>query len=406
MRCTGSTASSAMSAKPPTDPVAIRGKILVIVTEDWFALSHFKPLLEELKTLAHSVVIATRSSGRLHEIEDIGVQVCQLDMQRGSRNPLSILAVSRDIARLVDDQKPDVVHAIAFQSMVLLSSALRYAKHGPPAVMYHLTGSGYLSTSRSWAVHGLRRLALASLKSSRARLNPWLLAENPDDAASMHRAGVTAEERTTLLPGAGVDLAHFPVLPPPQGAMPRVAFVGRMLHSKGVAVLVEAHQRLWTDGCRLQLALYGSADASAHQAIPQQTLEDWGTRPGIGWHGHVRDIVGVWRQADIAVVPSLGGEGMPRAMLEAAACGRPLVVSEVAGGRHFVQPNVEGLVVPPGDATALAGALQRLAGDAELRARFGAAARERVASHFTEAHVRARVRTAYLDMGASRASDA
>jgi glycosyltransferase involved in cell wall biosynthesis len=125
-------------------------------------------------------------------------------------------------------------------------------------------------------------------------------------------------------------------------------------------------------------------------------LASWSREPGIAWHGRTGDIVGVWRAADVAVVPALGGDGMPRAMVEAAACGRPLVVSDVPGCRQFVRPRVEGLVVPPGDAAALAGALAELAIDPEFRARAGAAARQRVAQDYTEEAVRGKIREVYL----------
>ncbi len=123
-------------------------------------------------------------------------------------------------------------------------------------------------------------------------------------------------------------------------------------------------------------------------------LSAWGTEAGITWHGRTGDIVGVWRAADIAAVPALDGDGMPRAMLEAAACGRPLVVSDVAGCRQFVRPGVEGLVVAPGDPAAFAEALARLAGDRTWRLEAGAAARRRV-QHCSEDAVRATIRNVY-----------
>jgi glycosyltransferase involved in cell wall biosynthesis len=129
--------------------------------------------------------------------------------------------------------------------------------------------------------------------------------------------------------------------------------------------------------------------------VPQHTLDSWNGEAGVRWHGRTSDIAGVWRQADIGVVPSLAGEGMPRAMLEAAACGRPVIVSDIPGCRQFVRHGVEGLVVPPGDADALADALGQLATDRELRLRMGSAARRRVLEGYTEEDVRLRIRALY-----------
>jgi glycosyltransferase involved in cell wall biosynthesis len=106
----------------------------------------------------------------------------------------------------------------------------------------------------------------------------------------------------------------------------------------------------------------------------------------------------VWRRADIFVLPARGGEGLPRALLEAAACARPLVVTNVPGCRHFVRDGVEGFVVPPDDPVALADALQGLARDADLRKRMGEAARLRLLHGFTEAHVKQSLLAAYQSL--------
>ena len=78
-----------------------------------------------------------------------------------------------------------------------------------------------------------------------------------------------------------------------------------------------------------------------------------------------------------------------------AASGRALVVTDVPGNRHFVRDGIEGLTVPPGDVSALAAALHRMANDRELRLSLGAAARQRLLQGFTEEHVRAAVRASY-----------
>ena len=374
---------------------ASRMKVLVVITEDWFALSHFVPLLTELKTLATSVVVATRCTGRLSEMHGLGVQMRPFDMRRGSLN-VSVLKQVRDsLAHLIDEERPDVVHAVAMQPMVMTSLALAKADHRPSAVILHLTGQGYLGHSHSPIAYVLRPLAQAALRRCTANHRAWLVAENSDDVAKMISDRIALPGRTAIVPGAGVDLALYPQTPAPLNPTPRVAYVGRMLRSKGLHVLVDAHRLLRARGVTVDLALYGDADTGSREAITRDTLSSWNGEAGTTWHGRTKDIVGVWRVADIAVVPALGGDGMPRAMLEAAACGRPLVVSDVPGCRQFVRPGVEGLVVPPGDPGALAEALASLAGDPKFRLLAGAAARRRVLQDYTEEAVRAKIRDIY-----------
>jgi glycosyltransferase involved in cell wall biosynthesis len=371
------------------------GKVLVVITEDWFALSHFIPLLSELRALAGTVVVAARPSGRFDELNAVGVETRAFDMQRGSLSLSQLRAARGELAHLVDAERPDAVHAVAMQPMVMTSLALAKAVHRPAAVILHLTGRGYLGYARSPLALLLRTLAHAALRRCTRRHNAWLVAENSDDIAEMVAARVAVIERTAILPGAGVDPARYPQLAAPGNPVPRVAYVGRMIRSKGVHVLIEAQRRLRARGVNLELALYGDADSGSREAIPKEQLEAWSQEPGITLHGHTDDVVGVWRATDIAVVPPLAGEGMPRAMLEAAACGRPLVVSDVPGCRQFVRPGIEGLLVPPGDAGALSDALATLAADRQLQLSAGAAARRKVVREFTETAVRAKTREIY-----------
>jgi glycosyltransferase involved in cell wall biosynthesis len=370
-------------------------KILVVITEDWFALSHFVPLLAELRALAGSVVVATRSSGRFSELHALGVETRDLDMLRGSLRLGEIKAVRERLARLIDTERPDAVHAIAMQPMVMTSLALARGDYRPAAVILHLTGRGYLGYARSPVAHVLRGLAHAALRRCTRTCNAWLVGENSDDVAEMVAARVAVAERTAILPGAGVDPARFTQLAPPRNEVPRAVYVGRMIRSKGVHVLMEAHRLLRTRGVALRLDLYGDVDHGNREAVPRQQLERWSEEPRVVWHGRTEDVPGAWRAADIAVFPALGGDGMPRAMLEAGACGRPIVASDVPGCRQFVRPGVEGLLVPPGNAAALADALARLAADPELRLSAGAAARRKVVREYTETAVRARTREVY-----------
>jgi glycosyltransferase involved in cell wall biosynthesis len=370
-------------------------KILVVITEDWFALSHFVPLLTELRDLSGRVVVATRSSGRLDEIRALGVEVRALDMERGSLRPAAIAAARDALVHLIDAEAPDAVHAVAMQPMVMVSLALARTYHQPAAVVFHLTGRGYLGYARSPLAIAVRTLAYAAIRRCTAQYRCWLVAENDDDLAEMLAARVATPGRTAVLPGAGIDPARFPLLPPPSNRVPRLTFVGRMLTTKGVDVLVKAHQLLKVRGVAVELSLYGDADRGNREAIPAATLARWGQLPGVTWHGRTTDVVGAWGVADIAVMTPVTGEGMPRAMLEAAACGRPLVVSDVPGCRQLVRQDIEGLVVPPGNAKALADALARLIADRELRLQAGAAARRKLLREYTVASVRAKVREIY-----------
>lgn len=367
--------------------------MLLLVTEDWFVLSHFKPLLAVLEEVAQDVAVVTRPSGRTAEIEALGARVIAFDYRRSSTNPAGELASAARLARILKAEAPDAVHLVAMKPIVLGSAALALA--GPRPTIAHMTGLGLLGFTERPLLRLYRAASMRLLGRMLRRPDSYLLVENEDDLEFLRSQGVDPGARFAVLPGAGLDPDAFPALPPPGNEVPVAAFVGRMIRPKGVDVLMRAFEKLEQDGCPLALELYGPTDPVNPDAIAPDILKAWCSSHRARWPGETSDVRAVWRDADIFVLPARSREGMPRAMLEAAACARPLVVTDVPGCRHFVRDGVEGLIVPPEDASALAEALRRLASDRALRERMGAAARRRLLEGFTETHVKGALRSVY-----------
>jgi glycosyltransferase involved in cell wall biosynthesis len=264
--------------------------------------------------------------------------------------------------------------------------ALRLAS--VPHVVVHVTGQGLAGIASAPLLRFYRFAMLRVLAALVRKPGAFLLVENPDDLAMVRKVAPELGSRFAILGGAGVDPEAFPALPPPDHGLPVAAHVGRMIRSKGIDVLMQAYDLLLAQGIGLRLELYGSSDGDNPEAFPPEHIQAWCRLSGAHWQGAVADVAGVWKDADLFVLASRGGEGLPRALLEAASSARPLVVTDVPGNRHFVRDGIEGLLVPPDDACALAAALRRLAADRTLRIRMGNAARQRLLTGFTEAHVK------------------
>jgi glycosyltransferase involved in cell wall biosynthesis len=223
-----------------------------------------------------------------------------------------------------------------------------------------------------------------------------LAVENLEDLRAVEGRGPAfGPDRATRLPGAGVELDRFAAHPDPGGAEIRVGVAARLVRSKGVGVAVAAVRRLRAEGLAIALDIAGAPDPENPAAIEAAECARWTADGAATLHGHVTDISGFWAARHIACLPSLGGEGLPRSLLEAAASARPIVTTTVGGCSEFVRHDETGLLVPPGDPVALAAALKRLAADKGLRARLGASGRAQVEAGYSVAHLRAAVANAW-----------
>jgi glycosyltransferase involved in cell wall biosynthesis len=351
--------------------------LLYLVTEDWYFLSHRLPMAKAAQTAGYDVHVATRVGANGAAIEAHGFHLHPLRWPRGSLNPLARVAIWWNVRALYRRLSPDLVHHVALEPTIIGS----LAAIGLPMVRLNaLAGLGFAFTSRT-----LKARATGAIL---GRLLAWLLnrpltaalVQNDDDRAALISLGVDAE-RIFLIPGSGVDTDLLTPLPEPAGPV-TAAFVGRLLDDKGVRTLIAAHELLARSGRPIHLRFAGEPDLANPASISPDEIRSWGRRPDVSMLGHVSDIRDVWATAHIAVLPSRR-EGLPKSLLEAAACGRPIVATDVPGCREIARAGVNALLVPPDDPAALAEALDRLAQDRPLRQRFAAASRALVEDRFS-----------------------
>ena len=284
-----------------------------------------------------------------------------------------------EIIRVYRREWPNILYHVALKPALFggIASRLVFLGSEKPAVISAVMGLG-TSARAPWRRHMLGwALGLAAG-------NGRVIVQNPEDGAALAGFGF-ASGRISLIRGSGVDTAHFAAQTGPEGRT--IALVGRMLRSKGVLDAVAAVRRLRADGLAVDLLLAGAADPDSRDSLSDDELAALAREPGIEWLGHVEDVRTVWRRAAIALLPSSYGEGVPKALLEAASCGRPIIASDTPGCRDVVIDGETGLLVASGDVLALAEAIRRLASDPVLRARMGGAGRARIVSEFGETRI-------------------
>ena len=348
-----------------------------VVTEDWYFLSHRLPMARAARFAGYDVHVITHVAQGAAAIESEGFGLHSVVWRRGSLNPFAFLSNIRAVRRVFRDIKPALIHNVALQPTIVGS----LAAHGLPFVRLNaLAGLGFAFTSSTVKARLLRPVLRRLLAYALSRPRAAVLVQNPDDRAAVASLGVP-DGRTFVIPGSGVDITVLTPMPEPNGPI-TIGFVGRLLDDKGVRTLVAAVEQVRRRGLDLRLLLAGDPDPANPVSIPAGEIEGWARRDGIEVLGYVDDIRKVWARAHIAVLPSRR-EGLPKSLLEAAACGRPIIATDVPGCREIAHAGRNALLVPVDDVNALAETIVTLAGDIQMRARFGAAGRALVVEEFS-----------------------
>src|SRR6516162_1129922 len=352
-------------------------RLLYVVTEDWAFLSHRLTMARAAREGGFEVHVATRVSNGAAAIEAERFILHPIPFARGSLSPVATLSTVAALRRVHREVKPALTHHVALQACVLgmLASLGR-----PCTCVNAFIGLGYSFTSGTGKARALRTIVGSLLRFLVNRKNSIALVQNNDDMSALMSLGI-AKDRIALIPGSGVDVNRFTPLVEPVGA-PTFGFVGRLLDDKGIRTLVAAHRLLRRRIPAANLLIAGAPDPANPASVTEAEARSWNDEGGITWLGHVADIAAFWAKAHVAVLPSRR-EGLPLSLMEAAACGRALIASDVPGCRELVLHDQNGLLFPVDDVMALADAMTRLAADPQLRARYAMAARKRAVNEFS-----------------------
>lgn len=354
-----------------------RGKLLFVVTEDWYFVSHRLPLAVAAKREGFDVVVATRCGRHCQAIRDAGVRVIPFEMNRRGLNPLALMHEAYTLAEFYRAEQPDIVHHVALRPVVVGGLAARMA--GVSRVVSAVTGMGFLFTD-SGRLPWIRRVVQRILPGLLAR--GLTIVQNADDQHHLSTFGLP-RDRMRLIPGAGVDTARFSPSAGP-GGLPVVMMASRLLWDKGVGEFVEAARLL--RGRDVRFVLVGDIDGDNPASIANSDIERWVGEGVVEWWGHSDDMPATLAQADLVCLPSYR-EGLPKSLLEAMACGKACITTDVPGCREAVRDDDNGLLVPAREAAALASAIGRLLDHPDQRQRMGVRGRQRAVEEFSQERV-------------------
>lgn len=359
-------------------------KIIFFVTDDWYFCSHRLPLAVAAKEAGYDVAIATRIQNHGDKIRQHGLRIIPLNLRRRSKNPFAGLVWWWTIRRIYKKERPDIVHHVAIRPVFYGGLATYFNKR--IKVVNAIAGLGFVFTSNSLLAKILKPLIRFSLKRILSRRQSLTIVQNPDDAAMLTDRLKLDKDRVSLIKGAGVNLDVYRHSPEPGGPV-SIGLVSRMLWAKGIGEFVKAVALLKNQGYEFRAILAGTPDPENPSSIPEVTLREWHDGSTIEYKGHVEDIPALWAESNIAILPSSYGEGIPKCLIEAAACGKPIIATDTPGCREIVKNGVNGILVAPKNVEALSSAIKTLLDNKDLRNKMGAEGRRMVENEFSESIV-------------------
>lgn len=377
-------------------------RLLFVVNDTAIFASHRLPVAIAASRAGYEVHLAALDSGELDVLQDHDITFHPLPVDRTGLNPVKDLRLMFELTRTVRAVRPALMHTVTIKPVIYGGIVARLL--GVPCLVSAVTGLGQVFTDNKSMPSPIRALALSLYRLALGHKNSRTIFQNPDDLTFMVDEKLVSSDRTALIRGSGVDMSRFtPRPPPPEPGV--VILPARLLWDKGIGEFVEASRLLREAGLEARLALVGEPPSHNRGSVPPDTIESWVEDGLVEWWGHQPDMPDVYGRSHIVCLPSYYGEGVPRALIEAAACGRPIVTADTPGCREVVRDGVNGLLVPPRATEALADALRRLLLDPARRAEMGRHGRELAVAEFSVERVVDATLKVYAGLARQRAPD-
>ncbi len=355
-------------------------KIVYLVTEDWYFCSHRRQLAEAVQQAGFTVSVITRAGVFADRVRRRGFDLYPLDLHRSLGSPLRESGTIYRLVGLYRQIKPDLVHHVGLKAIIVGSLAAWIAR--VPRVVNAYTGLGHVFMADSLLPRFARYavMPLTSVFLRGKRINS--IVQNPDDEKLLLKHRLIHADRTSLIRGSGVDIDKFRYIAEPVTEQPVVLFASRLLRDKGIMEFAAACRVLQSRGVRARFVIVGKPDKDNPTSIDETEVCEWVDEGLVEWWGYRDDMSEAFEQANLVCLPSYR-EGLPKVLLEAAACGRAIVTTDVPGCREVVINGLNGFLVPARDHNRLADAIERLLGDPDMRRSMGKAGRQRVVENFT-----------------------
>lgn len=355
--------------------------IVFVINADWYFELHWLDRAEYFKSLGYTIhIISNFDTVKIKNNLIRNGYICHhLELKRKSINLFSELATYIKLKKLLDMINADLVHSITIKPNIYSGLLNRFLFKKP--IIYSITGLGAVFSSSKLKFIVLKRFIIKLYKLVSTECSHFIF-ENSEDYLLFKQIGILKYDNGSVIKGAGIDLLKFKSSAPPLNGT--ILFASRLLEDKGLRCLIEAQRILREKGCQFSLNVAGIIDRDVSSAIPIEQIEKWSLDGEINWLGNVKDMPNLILKNDVICLPTTYGEGVPRILIEAASCQRPIITTDVAGCREIVSHGINGYLVAPNNPILLASFLQNLLEDKNKLIEFGKKGRAKVEEEFSQ----------------------
>lgn len=371
-------------------------RLLFVVNHAGFFLSHRLPLALAARDVGYDVHVATPRSKHVPRLQITGLPWHELPLSRSGLNLITEWKSFRSLCALYRDLQPQLVHHVTSKPVLYGTIAARVT--GVGAVVNAISGMGHAYTDGGLARRALRAWVSFGYRFALRHPRMRVIVQNREHLDLFVRQRWIHEADAVLISGSGVDLRRFVPRSAERDGTVRIVLAARLLYTKGVCDFVAAARMLRENKVDVQCVLVGEPDPDNPASIASEILQSWHAEGVIDYRGRQEDMPSVFADADVVCLPTYYGEGIPKVLVEAAACGLPIVTTDWPGCREIVEHGYNGLLVPIRNPAALADALEMLVRNSPLRRVMGTRGRARVEGEYSLETVTRKTLALYRDL--------
>ena len=347
--------------------------LLYYINVDWSFLSHRLDLAKKAISEGYEVHLLTNITTSKKIIEDHGIVIHESYLSR-KFNLLKDLQGLFKLISIIIKVKPDIIHAVSNKNIILgsiVGRAFRINK-----IILAVSGLGYIYLRTNIFTNFFKKILSIVYSIILNYEKSYIIVQNKDDLNIIQNFALkeNQKKKIVLIPGSGVNINYFKPLPENDGKI-IISLVARMIYDKGINEFACAAKILTKKYSNIEFNLFGNPDIYNPTSISESKLIDWESKKILRWKGYEKDALSIYKQSHIIVLPS-HREGMPKVILEASACGRPSVVTNVPGCKEAIIPNKTGLLVKLFDVDDLVSKIEQLILNKEKRIEMGYQARK------------------------------